>query len=71
MVGTCRHPGLLDGDDHVLDEASLVVTDAAQCGGSFAWKHAHEGEMHAARLWYKSYAVPEGGGLLHVLPLDR
>lgn len=70
VVGICRHPDLLDGDDHVLDEEALTVTDGDACGGSFAWQHAHEGEQHAARLWYKSYSVPEGGGLLYRLPLD-
>jgi pimeloyl-ACP methyl ester carboxylesterase len=70
VVGSCRHPEILDGDDHALDPANLVVTDAAECGGSFAWQHPHTGEQHAAQLWYKSYAVPEGGGLLYRLPIE-
>jgi hypothetical protein len=70
VAGVCLHPGPSDGDDHVIDEQGLVVSDAAQCGGSFAWMHSHEGELHAARLWYKSYSVPEGGGLLYQLPID-
>ncbi|MBI5534554.1 MAG: hypothetical protein HY898_17645 [Deltaproteobacteria bacterium] len=67
VVGVCLHPGLLDGDDHAVDSEGLMVTDGADCGGSFVWKHSHQGEEHAARLWYKSYSVPAGGGLLSAL----
>jgi hypothetical protein len=70
VVGRCKHPGFFDGDDHVVASSELAVTDGATCNGSVRWTQRHDSNKHAASLWWKTYSVPTGGGLIDGLPLD-
>jgi pimeloyl-ACP methyl ester carboxylesterase len=66
-LGTCRHPGLVDGNDHPMNALNLLdVRGDGLCGGSAHWLHHHDG-AHPGALWMKSYSVPSGGGLLSTL----
>ncbi|HET6584099.1 MAG TPA: hypothetical protein VFG69_11635 [Nannocystaceae bacterium] len=65
VVGSCIHPG---GSDHPMDEHDMVeTTDGPDCTGSVRWQHLHTDEMHAARLWMKTYSRPAAGGLVETL----
>lgn len=65
LVGACVHD---DADDHALDEHDVVeVVDQDGCTGVARWQHLHDGEAVGARLWMKTYAEPEDGGLIATL----
>jgi hypothetical protein len=65
LVGACVHDG---AEDHALDEHDVVeVVDQDGCTGVARWQHLHDGESGGARLWMKTYAEPEGGGLIATL----
>lgn len=65
LVGACVHD---DADDHALDDRDVVeLVDQDGCTGVARWQHLHDGESVGARLWMKTYAEPEGGGLIATL----
>lgn len=72
VVGRCKHPGYFDGDDHVIASSELTVGDGATCDGSVSWRQAHDRRnKHAATLWWKTYALPGGGGgVVASLPVE-
>ena len=71
VVGACRHPGLFDGDDHIIDPAELTVTDDDDCSGSFHWTQSHDqDDPHAGELYFKAYSRPSPGGALQRFELE-
>ncbi|HWN69208.1 MAG TPA: hypothetical protein VNM90_16325, partial [Haliangium sp.] len=71
VVGRCKHPGFFDGDDHAIASSEITLTDGATCNGSVRWSQRHDSSnKHAASLWWKTYSVPTGGGVIDGLPID-
>ncbi|MBC8069888.1 MAG: hypothetical protein IAG13_16235, partial [Deltaproteobacteria bacterium] len=65
LAGSCIHGA---GDEHALgehDEVELEAGDA--CSAQARWRHLQAGEQLGARLWVKSYAQPDGDGLIDEL----
>ena len=70
VVGRCKHPGYFDGDDHIIAASELALTNGPTCNGTVRWTQRHHGSKHPATLWWKTYSVPTGGGVIDGLPLD-
>ncbi|ACY18678.1 hypothetical protein [Haliangium ochraceum] len=70
VAGRCHHPGYFDGDDHAIDPAELSIDDGPACDASLRWTQRHHGNRHAATLWWKTYSLPTGGGVLDGLRFD-
>lgn len=71
VVGRCKHPGFFDGDDHAIASSEISVTDGATCNGSVRWSQRHDSNnKHAATLWWKTYSVPTGAGLVEALAVE-
>lgn len=71
VTGTCIHPGLFDGDDHVIDPAEFTVEDGDRCGGTFAWSQRHDpGDARDAVIHWKTYSAPPGAGVIDLLERD-
>ena len=68
VVGTCRHPGFFDGDDHAITNG-FAVTNGPACSGAFTWSQIHDsGNPHNATFWWQTRSTPAGGGLLSIVP---
>jgi len=71
IVGTCRHPGFFDGNDHAVASSEIAATNGPTCNGSFKWTQRHDSNNnHAAAFWWKTYSVPTGAGLVESLPTN-
>jgi hypothetical protein len=71
VVGRCKHPGFFDGDDHVVASTEITLTDGATCNASVRWSQKHDSSnKHAASLWWKTYSVPTGAGLIESFPVE-
>lgn len=71
VVGSCRHPGLFDGDDHPIDSAEFEVTDGSACDGTLTWSQLHDTDnRHAGELYWKSYSRDSPAGALELFELD-
>jgi pimeloyl-ACP methyl ester carboxylesterase len=71
VVGTCRHPGFFDGDDHAIASSEFAVTSGTACNGSFTWSQRHDsGNSHAAQFWWQTRSNPVDGGLVSIVPRD-
>ena len=68
VVGTCRHPGLFDGDDHAIANGFAIAPGTA-CNGSFTWSQIHDpNNPHAAQFWWQTRSNPADGGLVSIVP---
>lgn len=67
VAGICKHPGFFDGDDHKIASGEISLSDASDCTGSFRWTQKHSNNKHSARFFWKTYSLPQGGGLLETL----
>lgn len=71
IVGSCKHPGTFDGDDHAIALSEFtVVSNGTTCNGSYKWKQAHDSSnKHAATFWWKTRSLPTlGPDLAYTLP---
>ncbi|MBC7975629.1 MAG: hypothetical protein H7138_11665 [Myxococcales bacterium] len=68
VVGTCRHPGFFDGDDHAIVDG-FNVRAGATCNGTFSWSQVHDSNnSHAATFFWQTRSTPTTGGLVSLLP---
>jgi hypothetical protein len=62
VVGVCRHPGFLDGDDHAVALGELTVTNGTTCNGTYRWQQAHDSNnSHAGVFWWKTRSLRQAG----------
>jgi hypothetical protein len=70
VVGSCRHPGFFDGDDHAIQQGWNVFVGAG-CGGSYKWTQIHDpNNSHNAFFYWQTRSRLSGGGLVTILPFD-
>ena len=66
VVGTCRHPGFFDGDDHPIGNEFSIST--AGCAGSYRWTQNHDANNpHAGEFYWQTRSQLSGGGLVTIL----
>jgi pimeloyl-ACP methyl ester carboxylesterase len=67
VVGSCRHPGRFDGDDHPINSAEFTIANAA-CAASYRWTQNHDpNNPHAGEFFWQARSQLGPGGLVTVL----
>jgi hypothetical protein len=67
VVGSCRHPGFFDGDDHPINAAEFTIANAA-CAANYRWTQNHDpNNSHAGEFFWQARAQLDSGGLVSVL----
>jgi hypothetical protein len=67
VVGSCRHPGFFDGDDHPINGAEFTIANAA-CAASYRWTQSHDpNNPHAGEFFWQTRSQLSAGGLVSIL----
>jgi pimeloyl-ACP methyl ester carboxylesterase len=67
VVGSCRHPGFFDGDDHPINGAEFTIANAA-CAASYRWTQNHDpNNPHAGEFFWQTRSQLSAGGLVSIL----
>jgi hypothetical protein len=68
VVGTCKHPGFFDGDDHIIASSEFTIANGAACSSTYKWTQAHDSNNnHNAGFFWQERSVLTEGGLVTVL----